>query len=176
MPCDHDFGQIEKQGKDRVVGPLKWVRLIKETDQADPFSIVYVEHPVTDDMIDNGTPVVKAKNYKGTFYLRAPNAISAIRGILFKLGKGPLCRYSMTEECHIPLICLKCGSKMRSLISKSRSTNLYNAYSTFLPIKEAKLKDVCDLLQHVTVPAEMTFYANLRAIDNAGQDHDKELE
>ena len=65
---------------------------------------------------------------------------------------------------------------MRFLISAFRSTNLWDAYSTFLSIKEAKLKDVRDLLQLVTVPAEMTFYANLRAIGDAGQDHDKELE
>ena len=110
MPCDRDFGRIEKKRrrKDRVVGPSEWVKLIKEIDQADPFSIVYVKQLVTDDITDDGTPVVKVKNYKGIFddYLRVPNGISTIRGILFKRGMGPLYRYSMTGESHVPLICL----------------------------------------------------------------------
>ena len=61
MPCDRNFGRIEKRmrKKDRVIFPLQWVSLIKGTDLSSPFDVVYVEHPLTDSMMDDGTPVAK---------------------------------------------------------------------------------------------------------------------
>ena len=66
MTYDRDFGRIEKKRrrKDRVVSPFEWVRLIKETDRVNSFNIVYVEHPVTDNMISDRMPVAQVKNYK----------------------------------------------------------------------------------------------------------------
>ena len=40
---------------------------IKETDRNQPFEVVFVEHPVTDDMKDDGTPVIKVYDYKAAF-------------------------------------------------------------------------------------------------------------
>ena len=33
--------------------------MIRETDRSNPFRVVYVWHPLTDDMLDDGTPIVK---------------------------------------------------------------------------------------------------------------------
>ena len=115
MSCDCDFGRIEKkrQRKDKVVGPSEWVGLIKEMDHANLLNILYVEHPVTDNMMSDGTPVIKVRNYKQACdqYLQAPNEISTVRGLLCKRSMGLLCRYSMTGDCLIPLASLKQGKK-----------------------------------------------------------------
>ena len=69
MLCDRDFGRIEKKKmkKDRVTKLSEWVSLIKETDRNQPFEVVFVEHCVTNDMKDDGTPVKKVYNYKAAF-------------------------------------------------------------------------------------------------------------
>ena len=72
----------------------EWVNLIRETDRSNPFRVVYVEHPLTDDMLDDGTPIVKVKDCKKAFdqVLRPPGGISGIRGLLLQRGKEPMCR------------------------------------------------------------------------------------
>ena len=69
MPCDRDFGRIERRRrkKDKVSLPSEWVELVKKTDHQNPFTIAYVEHPLTDDMRDDGTPVVQVHDYKRAF-------------------------------------------------------------------------------------------------------------
>ena len=70
------------------------MNLIRETDRTNPFRVVYVEHPLTDDMLDDGTPIVKVKDYKKAFdqALRPPSGIPDIRGLLLQRGKEPRCR------------------------------------------------------------------------------------
>ena len=88
MPCDRDFGRIEKKRrkKDRVAQTSEWVNLIRETDGTNSFRVVYVEHPLTNDMLDDGTPIVKVKDYKKAFdqVLRPPSGISGTRGLLLQ--------------------------------------------------------------------------------------------
>ena len=62
----------------------------RETDRTDPFLVVYVEHPLTDDMLDDGTPIVKVKDYKKASdqVLRPPSGIFGIRGLLLQRGKN----------------------------------------------------------------------------------------
>ena len=58
------------------------MKLIRNVEQKKPFSIVYVQHPLTDDMNDDGEPVVQVLVYK-----RAVGPITSItRGMLFKRG------------------------------------------------------------------------------------------
>ena len=106
MPCDHDFGRIEKKRhrKDKVVQPSEWVKLIAATDHDRLFTIVYVEHLVTD-MLPDDNALIKIKDYKAAYepFLQAPSGISAIRGLLFKRGANPLSRTSMTGDCLTPV-------------------------------------------------------------------------
>ena len=61
MPCDRDFAGIEKKQQKRhnVSKASEYVSMIKEANSVHPFDVVYVEHPVTDDMKDDGTPTAK---------------------------------------------------------------------------------------------------------------------
>ena len=98
--CDRDFARIEKRRKrkDRVIKPSEWVNEIKNTDILNPFQIAYVEHPLTDDLSNDGIPVIKVKDCKKKFdlFLRPPKGIATIRGLLFQRGQQPMCRFSMT--------------------------------------------------------------------------------
>ena len=178
MPCDRDFGRIEKKRrkKDRVAQPSEWVNLIRETDRTNPFRVVYVEHPLTDDMLDDSTPIVKAKDYKKAFdqVLRPPSGISGIRGLLFQRGKEPTCRYAMTTDCLTSVTILKRGKKMSSLVSAK--ANVQAAYCRYLPIKASKLRDVLDLLKHVSLTKNVTFYSHLEGHEDNMAQVDEELE
>ena len=102
LPCDRDFAHIEKnrRTKDRVVKPSEWVNLIEETNISNPFPTVFVEHPLTDDMTHDGSPVVEVKDFKKGFdpFLQPPSGIATMRGLLFRRGQNPRCRYSMTRD------------------------------------------------------------------------------
>ena len=146
MPCDQGFGRTERRRrkKDKVSLPSEWVELVKKTDHQNLFTIAYVEHPLTDDMHDDGTAVVQVHDYKRAFdsLLRAPKGISTIRGLKFVQGVAPRCRYSMTGACDTNVTFLKKGHKIKSLVNAINPLVLRRAYQSFLPIKAAKLADV----------------------------------
>ena len=102
LPCDRDFAHIEKnrRRKDRVVKPSECVNLIKETDTSNQFQTVFVEHPLTDDMTNDGTFVVKVKDFKKGFdpFLRPSCGIATMRDLLVRRDQNPRCRYSMTGD------------------------------------------------------------------------------
>lgn len=147
------------------------MNLIRNTDQGNPFNIIYVEHPLTDSMLTDTTPVVTVMDYKSAYepVVKAITGISAFRGITFKQGSVKS-RVAMTATCDAPVNILKRGQKMASL---SNPSNLRRAYAadTFLPIKPKKYDDVIALLSHVTLPPEAKFYSNLRPGGDA--DHDE---
>ena len=179
MPCDRDFAHIEKKRrkKDKVIKPSEWVRLIENTHLVDPFRIVFVEHPLTDDLKADHTPIVTVKNYKKAFdpLLKAPTGISSLRGMLFRRKHRPSCRYVMTGTCSTAFQLLKRGKRVENLIASISSSRLLRAYHTYLPIKQAKLNDVFQLLQHVFLPEEVTFYSKLRC-SQSNSEHDDDVE
>ena len=115
MPCDRDFAHIEKKRrkKDKVVKPSEWVRLIESTFPVDPFRIVFVEHPLTNDLKPDHNPIVTVRNYKKAFdpLLKAPTGISSLRVMLFRRKHRPSCRYAMTGTCSTAFQLLKRGEK-----------------------------------------------------------------
>ena len=170
MPCDRNFGRIEKRRrkKDRVILPSQWVLLVKNTDTRKPFNVVYVEHPLTDNMIQDGTPVVKVLDFKRAYdpLIKPVTGISKFRGAKFERGNVPLSRISMTGECCDVIKTFKCGKKLSTLLSLKPN----RAYLNFLPVKTAKFHDICDLLTHVNLAEGVTFYSNIHGIDGDTSD------
>ena len=115
MPCDRDFAHIEKKRrkKDKVVKPSEWIFLIEKTVIDNPFRIVFVKHPMTDDLEKDHRPIVTVKNYKAAYgpFLKPPTGISSLRGMLFRRKHRPFCRYVMTGSCSTPFQLLKRGKK-----------------------------------------------------------------
>ena len=139
---------------------------------------MYVKHPLTNDLKNDSTPVVKVKNYKAILdpYLRPPTNIASIRGLSFKRSTQPSSRFSMTGECSTPIATLKRGKKVKSIIDLLNPSMLPDAYLTFLPIKKAKLLDVKHLLQYVFLPYYVTFYEALKNAESAQHSDVEEIE
>ena len=158
--------------------PSEWVQLVKSTDKSNPFNVVYVEHPLTDNLRSDGIPVVKVYDFKRAFdpFVRSPQGISTVKGFHFKRGSAPLCRYSMTGGCGTTLMYLKRGQKVKSLIHALSPLLLRTAYHSFLPVKRAKLRDVQQLLKFVHLPVHATFYSVLTCDDESGIEPEEELE
>lgn len=112
-------------------------------------------------MNDDGTPIVQVKDYKTSLepVIKPIAGIAKFRGITCLRGKNPVARSSMTGPATETLSILKRGMSLTSLAAAINGAPL--AYPDFLPIKDAKLKDVQALLGHVHVPPELTFYNNL---------------
>ena len=127
-------------------------------------------------MFGDGTPIVKVNDYKKAFdqVLRPPSGISGIRGLLLRRDKEPRCLYAMTVDCLTSITILKRGKKISSLVSAM--TNVQAAYCRYLPIKAAKLKDVLDLLKHVSFSENVTFYSHLEGHEDNTAQVDEELE
>ncbi len=68
LPIDRTFGNIEKKKrkKDKVPLPSVWVKLIREAQPLQPINVAYVQHPVTDTLADDGTPVVEVRDFKSS--------------------------------------------------------------------------------------------------------------
>ena len=153
-----------------------WVNLIRETNHTNFFRVVYVEHPLTDGMLDDGTPIVKIIDYKKAFdqVLHPPSGISSICRLLLQQGKKPMCRYAMTADCLTSVTILKRVKKMSSLFSAT--ANVQVAYCQYLLVRAAKLTDVLDLLKHVSLTENVTFYLHLEGHEDNTAQVDEELE
>ena len=133
-------------------------------------------HPLTDDMLDDGTPIVKVKDYKKAFdqVLHPPRGISGICGLLLQRSKKPMCHFTMTADCLMSVTILRRGKKMSSLVSAM--ANIQAAYCWYLPIKAAKLRNALDLLKHVSLTKNVTFYSHLEGHENNTAQVNEELE
>lgn len=180
LPCDRDFALIEKKRKkcDRVLVPSYWVNLVREAQSKVPFTVVYVEHPLTDDLSPDGTAVVKVRDYKSALEKVIATTIqdqSKMKGVIFS-REGTKGRMIMTGDCTTTLALLK---KRRGVSSASLRVAVKNAgaaFSDFCPIKPAKVDDVKALLQCVALPENVTFYESLQGVgnDNEGEEEEEE--
>ena len=105
--------------------------------------------------------------------LKAPKGIATVRGLLFRRGHIPTCRYTMTGESVIEMPVLKRGKNLSSLIAALRPPLLHSAYITYLPISKEKVNDVKELLKYVTLPPDVKFYDTLRVADGEINDEDQ---
>ena len=83
-----------------------------------------------------------------------------------------MCRYELTADCLTSVTILKKGKKMSSLVSAM--ANVQAAYCRYMPIKAVKLRDVLDLLKHVSLTENLTFH--LEGHENNTVQVDEELE
>lgn len=166
MPIDRSFGKIKKMRKkqEKISAPSRWTSLIQSAQKKNPFQVVLVHHPVTDDMCEDGTDIVMVKDFKtsiGAIIRSTIPQISTIRGAHFSRGNTLETRESMTTGVMHICPVFKRGVSRRSLLEAvEKATNMDHL---FKPIKADKLRDVRTLLERVTLAAGVTFYENLRA-------------
>ena len=178
MPCDRDFGRIEKkqQKQHQVSKPSEYVSMIKSANSQKPFEVVYVEHPVSDNMQNDGTPVVKVKDYKKSLepLIKGPTGLAKYRGVLFCRGENPKSRSTMTGECTEEMKFLKRGVKKAQVCKEVLSAK--PAYINYLPVKVSKYKDVMQLLKYTDIDNSVKFYDFVKGDDKAKDDDDDHFE
>ena len=159
MPCDRDFGRIEQKQQKRhnVCRPSEYVEMIKEANKIHPFEVVYVQHPVTDDMESDGTPIVNVNDYKRALdtMIKAPAGIAKYRGLLFARGNNGKSRTTMTGDCTENMKLLERGVKKAQINQAIRQAK--PAFVDFNPIKMAKYNDVQKLLEYTNIDDSVKF-------------------
>lgn len=182
MPCDRAFGLIEKKRKklDRVLLPSQWIELIKNARPRNPFQVIFVEHPLTDDLKGDGTDVVKVLDYKKALtkvIATTVKDISKMKGVVFSRD-GVRGRTTMNGDAMIVLSIRKRGISAKSL--QHALSAAVPAYSTYISIKEKKFIDIKCLLERIPLPETATFYTSISgngstANDSDGSDDESEL-
>ncbi len=84
------------------MAPSGWVKAVKEARNGKhKFEVVFVQHPLTDDMESDGMPIVKVKDFKEHFRkkLREPDGISKYQGSNF-LPVEFLPKYSLLDPTY----------------------------------------------------------------------------
>jgi hypothetical protein len=148
--------------------------LIKECSVKRPFNVVYVEKPFNSSLSDDGTRVVRVKNYKQLFdsMLNVKVRVSTVRSFMFHANRSPQFRTTMNGDFE-DFSLLKRGVSRRFL---PRFTALYEDRGT-LPIKPEKLKDVRSLLEYIDEENRVCpFYSSLHATGAADGESEDEVE
>jgi hypothetical protein len=62
---DRDFGIIEKSRKNihKINLPSQWENLVKNARKKNPFKVVFVNFPLTDNLMPDSTPIVTVYDY-----------------------------------------------------------------------------------------------------------------
>jgi len=88
MPVDRDFAHLEKlrRKRDKFHFPSDWTNLIKQAQALSPFKLAFLEHPLTDDLCDDGTPVATVYDFEAAAdpILNPPTGIMQMKG--FKIN------------------------------------------------------------------------------------------
>jgi len=108
MPIDRSFAIIEKSKKkeDKITTPEAWTRVVRKARPSQPFEIVHVEHPLTNDLRpENETTILRIIDYKRIFEPMLNNRLflQQARKIMFSRNLTPLMSQSLLTECETPI-------------------------------------------------------------------------
>lgn len=137
LPCDRAFALIEKKRLrvDRVSVPSQWTAVVKEAKPSKPFIVKYVQHPLTDNLVDDGSDVIAVKDYKhslSTVLAASVAQLANFRGVLFQ-RTGVTARLTMTGTWDLQVSLLRKGCSWASVARAVKSAG--NAYADFVPVK-----------------------------------------
>jgi hypothetical protein len=168
LDCDRDFGLIEKLKLkiEKISVPSEWMKLVKSANFENPFDIVHVNHSLTDNLISDGSPIVKVLDFKSLMENHLKQSLehlTQVRRIKFSRSEIKI-SLDLRIEPDIELKLLKTDEN--SLDINNFFNDIKLAYSDFLPIRKEKLDNIKKLLTYVSIPQEITFYDSLKSIEN----------
>jgi hypothetical protein len=162
LPCDSDFGLIEKsRKKEKIFLPSQYVNIIKNANLKNPNEVIYVNYPLTNTLKSDGTEIAKVYDYKRIFdeFVRSQlDYCSEVKIIRFTKNTTQI-SIDLKDEPNISLNLYRKNFKYE-LFSDSLQ-NLSYAYNNFLPISREKLCDVNLLLKCCVLPLNTKFYDSL---------------
>jgi len=168
MACDRDFALIEKQRQkhDKFYFPSDWTKLIRNANKDKPFNLVYLEHPLTDDLCDDGTPVAIVFDFKTVLepILNPPTGIMKMKGFILDQDGEIRARVTTDGPYNQNFHVRKPETTLNLL---KQSVNLSpRAHNDFIPLAKAKYDNIQMLLLNVLIPENKIFYESLKPIGN----------
>jgi hypothetical protein len=169
LDCDRDFGLIEKSRKcvHKVNLPSEWVQLVRNANKKNPFEVIYVNHPLTDNLVNDSTELCFVSDYKKYFEFFLKSKLSHLTDVRrMKFTKNDIkVSLNLGIEPEISIDLLNSNEKIDFNLLNSK---LNLAYSDFIPINKAKYDDIKKLLNYVILPENATFYddKNLKFIES----------
>ncbi|CAG7729376.1 unnamed protein product, partial [Allacma fusca] len=165
MPIDADFGLIEtkKRRLEHIYLPSDIVQLVKSSRNVAPFNVVYVNQPLTNDLCDDGTPIVIVKDYKLVFadLFRTSVAggldLNSIREMRFLANCPPIANFSDRFD----LVSREITFLADNIDGRQITEHLTRAkimYDDFLPVNLAKVINLKVLLPHIAMGPEVIFF------------------
>ena len=120
MPIDRSFAIIEKSKKreDKIITPEDWTRVVRKARPAQPFQVVHVEHPLTNNLApEEDTPLVRIIDYKRVFEPMLNNRLflQRVRKVRFSRNLTPLMSESLLQECAAPIYLFRDGTTAQTI-------------------------------------------------------------
>ena len=168
LDCDRDFGLIEKLKLkiEKISVPSEWIKIVKNANFENPYYIVHINYPLTDNLISDGSPIVKVLDFKSLMenHLKQTlDHLTQVRRIKFSKSEVKI-SLDLRSEPDIELKLLK--TPENSLDINKFFDDIKLSYSDFLPIRKEKLDNIKKLLTYVSKPKDTTFYDILKPIEN----------
>jgi hypothetical protein len=174
MAVDRDFAQVEKLKRkhDQFPSPSSYTTLIRNARPNQPFKVIYVQHPLTDDLCDDGTPICIVMDYFSTIkpVLKSTPGFGKLRRFMFR-GDGTILTNSSTTEAPDQIFTyMKTGNTLEQV--KQRIGGVQLAYHDFVGVSHVKAQNVEKLLEFLSIPDSCVFYSTMYRIYGPNPDQD----
>jgi hypothetical protein len=163
LSCDRAFTLIERKYKtiEKIYSPNDYINIIKNSSEKNPFKIVYLNFPLTDNLQPDNNPIAKVYDYKKCFKNILKNKLEYCSDVRIIRIRPKNCEISLTlnEPKFLSITLFKKDFNIELLDEKLKSIAL--AFDKLLPITSEKLKDVNKLINSYELPNTVTFYQHL---------------
>ena len=132
---------------------------VKSANIKNPFEVIYVNYPLTDNLVGDSTELCYVSDYETYFetYLKT-KLIHLIEVRRIKFTRNDIkVSLNLWIEPEINIDLYKSDEKIDL---NSLNSNLTPAYSDFIPINKAKYDDIKKLLNYIVIPESSTFYSD----------------
>ena len=138
--------------------------MVVKTRPLNPYHLVYVEKPFKDELTPNVVPVVRVKDFKSRFTPILQNRlfINGIRAISFSNVLTPTIARNYCEECVEPLNLFLPNASARKIVKTTENAQFLYQEDTFLPVPKAAAAGCTQVLDHVVIPPNVTFFNSIQ--------------
>ena len=157
MPIDRSFAIIEKKKKkqDRIVCPEDWTQIMKTARPSQPFQVVHVEHPLTNDLQqDQNCPILRVIDFKRVLAPLLNNRLFLQQARKIRLERNliPMMSSTLNGECNEPINLFRNMVTEEALINALVDPPLAYEDILFLPLPQAVESSVGQILQYIDQP------------------------
>jgi len=160
MPIDRSFAIAEKKKKksDKIVSPEDWTSLVKSARPSQPFEVVHVEHPLTNNLQqDPDSPIIRVVDFKTVLGPLLNNRLflQQARKIRIARNMTPMMSTTLAGECDQPIRLFQENVTEARLINCLLDPPLAYEDVMFLHIPQAAAQSVGQIMRYVDEPVNL---------------------